>query len=334
MNNQENHEKYNLVSLPGMGPINENKKEIPEEKFTETPVKQLTAPLFNPQLSIMGNRMKDIVRRKAMVNYFVKLNKETQNKPIFNYDISRPDIRQRSSDFESSPRFYNQNNSGSPENEFTYEKKRDSNEFLNRNPISTNNLFPDLSSEPRNRGNSRYIKANLTGNIMKDDYYWKETQKNEENLKKIKNYQTINQRSSSDIAGMNNDQNYHPFMYKRTQNQDLQNNISRSQNIDLYIKERGYVLLETIRNIKDKAKNDILRLMLDGEWHKEKDLIRLAKKTRYIGQVSFGIMMHGLKEIISHQFIFKEVKESGDSYFKVNDKFIGLLRAAYLNLRK
>ena len=334
MNNQENHEKYNLVSLPGMGPINENKKEIPEEKFTETPVKQLTAPLFNPQLSIMGNRMKDIVRRKAMVNYFVKLNKETQNNPLFNYNNSSHDIRQRSSDFASSPNNYNHNYSDPPENEFTYEKKRDFNGLLNSNPGSINNEFPDLSSEPRNRGNSRYIKANLTGNIMKDDSYWKETRQNEENLKKIENYQTIHRQSPSDVTRMNIDQNYQPFIYKRNHHQDLQNKISQSQNIDLYIKERGHALVETFKNIKDKAKNDILRLMLDGEWHKEKDLIRLAKKTRYIGQVSFGIMMHGLKEIISHQFIFKEVKESGDSYFKVNDKFIGLLRAAYLNLRK
>ena len=334
MNNQKNQEKYDLVSLPGMGPINERKKEITEEKSLETPGKPLRVPVFNPQLSIMGNRMKDIVRRKAMVNYFVKLNKETQNKPDFNYNNSPPEIRQRSSDFATPPNNYNKNYSDHPENEFTYEKKRDSYGLLHTNPSSINNEVPDLSSEPRNRGNSRYIKANLTGNIMKDDYYWKETRQNEENLKKIENYQTINQQSPSDMTRINNDQNYHPFIYKRAHHQDLQNKMSRSQNIDLYIKERGHALVETFRNIKDKAKNDILRLMLDGEWHKEKDLIRLAKKTRYMGQVSFGIMMHGLKEIISHQFIFKEVRESGDSYFKVNDRFIGLLRAAYLNLRK
>lgn len=332
MNNQENQEKYDLFSLPGMGPIDNSKKEILEEKSVETSVKKLKPPSFNPQLSIMGNRMKDIVRRKAMVNYFVKLNKETQNNALFNYNNSLPDIQDRYSDFSSPPNNY-QNNSSSIENEINYERNWDSHEILNNEPISINNIVPDHSLDTRNRGNSRFIRANLTSNIMKEDFYRKETRQNEENLKKIENYQLLNKKSSFDVSRVNNNQNYHPFMRKRAYHNDLQNNLPRSQNIDLFIKERGYALLETFRNIKDKAKNDILRLMLDGEWHKEKDLIRLAKKTRYIGQVSFGIMMHGLKEIISDQFILKEVRETGDSYFKVNDKFIGLLRAAYLNLR-
>lgn len=98
------------------------------------------------------------------------------------------------------------------------------------------------------------------------------------------------------------------------------------------IEEKGKEFLYNLRNIKDPAKSDVIKTLLDGEWHSEKELIRIAKKTRYMGQVAFGMMMLSFEELVDTGFIQKEViNENGESEYKINDDFVGLARAAYYN---
>lgn len=95
------------------------------------------------------------------------------------------------------------------------------------------------------------------------------------------------------------------------------------------IEEHGYEMVKDLRSIRDKAKNDVLQEMLDGEWHDEKKLIRIAKKSRYLGTVSFGMMMYSLKDSICHDFLIKKIMNDGKNYYKIHDNFVGLARAAF-----
>lgn len=105
-----------------------------------------------------------------------------------------------------------------------------------------------------------------------------------------------------------------------------------NMNFKKLIEEKGKEFLYNLRNIKDPAKSDVIKALLDGEWHNEKELIRIAKKTRYMGQVGFGMMMLSFEEIVDSGFILKEViNENGDAGYKINDEFVGLARAAYYN---
>lgn len=99
---------------------------------------------------------------------------------------------------------------------------------------------------------------------------------------------------------------------------------------DTVIQEKGAILIEELQHIQDRAKHGVLKALLDGEWHNEKELIRIAKKERYIGSVSFGMMMLSFCEIVDKRFLMKKiVAETSEPQYKINDNFVGLARAAF-----
>jgi hypothetical protein len=77
------------------------------------------------------------------------------------------------------------------------------------------------------------------------------------------------------------------------------------------------------------VKNDILVGLLDGNWHSELDLIRIAKKQqKYMGAVTLGTMVNSLNHTLRSDYVEKKVI-NGKMYYKISDNYVGLTRAAY-----
>ncbi len=88
-------------------------------------------------------------------------------------------------------------------------------------------------------------------------------------------------------------------------------------------------LFNKIKNIRAPVKNKILETLLDGKWHSELEIIRIAKREQqYIGSVTISTMIHSLNKVLKNDYIEKQVIE-GKMYYKLSDNYVGLTRAAY-----
>jgi hypothetical protein len=88
-------------------------------------------------------------------------------------------------------------------------------------------------------------------------------------------------------------------------------------------------LFNKIKDIKTPVKNDILIGLLDGNWHSELDLIRIAKKKqKYMGAVTLGTMVHSLNHTLKNDYVECKVV-NGKMFYKLSDNYVGLTRAAF-----
>ena len=104
-------------------------------------------------------------------------------------------------------------------------------------------------------------------------------------------------------------------------------------NVDLdqeYYKPIYHVLFNKIKNIRTPVKNDIIVALLDGNWHSERDIIRIAKRQKhsYMGAVTLGTMISSLNHMLSSNYVEKKIAD-GELYYKISDNYVGLTRAAY-----
>ncbi len=89
------------------------------------------------------------------------------------------------------------------------------------------------------------------------------------------------------------------------------------------------VLFNKIKDIKTPIKNEILKALLDGQWHSERELIRVSKKQHgFVGAVTLGTMVNSLNHSIKNNYLQKKVVNE-KLYYKITDNFVGLTRAAY-----
>ncbi|MFO7795813.1 MAG: hypothetical protein ACQERB_13365 [Promethearchaeati archaeon] len=96
-----------------------------------------------------------------------------------------------------------------------------------------------------------------------------------------------------------------------------------------YYKPDYSKLFNKIKNIKTPVKNKILHALLDGSWHSELELIRIARKQEnYIGSVTLGTMVNSLNHIVRNDYLEKK-QADGKMYYKLSDNYVGLTRAAY-----
>ncbi len=94
-------------------------------------------------------------------------------------------------------------------------------------------------------------------------------------------------------------------------------------------------LLNCLQNIRDKTKIDVLMKLLDGQWHTDYELIRIAKKSRdFIGVVGFGMLICSIEDTVAKSFLIKKINPGNSSHFKINDNFIELARSAYSQYKK
>ena len=96
-----------------------------------------------------------------------------------------------------------------------------------------------------------------------------------------------------------------------------------------YYKPDYSKLFNKIKNIKTPVKNKILHALLDGSWHSELELIRIARKQEnYIGSFTLGTMVNSLNHIVRNDYLEKKHMD-GKMYYKLSDNYVGLTRAAY-----
>ena len=102
---------------------------------------------------------------------------------------------------------------------------------------------------------------------------------------------------------------------------DFQKSISKSKLMNK---------LNTLKSIRTPLKNDILQALLDGKWHSETEIVRIAKKRHrtYIGAVTVGTMIRSLNSMMKSNYLEKKFI-NGDLYYKISDNYVGLTRAAY-----
>ncbi|MFW9784090.1 MAG: hypothetical protein ACFFFB_17550 [Candidatus Heimdallarchaeota archaeon] len=98
---------------------------------------------------------------------------------------------------------------------------------------------------------------------------------------------------------------------------------------DDYYKPDYSILFNKIKDIKTPIKNEILRALLDGQWHSELELIRITKRQQqYMGAVTLGMMVNNLNTALRNNYLQKKVI-NGKMFYKLNDNYVGLTRAAY-----
>ena len=107
-------------------------------------------------------------------------------------------------------------------------------------------------------------------------------------------------------------------------------NLKRDLIMKKYYKPDFSILFNKIKEINTPIKNDLLIALLDGEWHSETELIRLAKKlgTVYVGAVTLGTMVNSLNNMLKNNYLEKQFF-NGEMYYKISDNYVGLTSAAY-----
>ncbi|MFX0137627.1 MAG: hypothetical protein ACFFDN_28570 [Candidatus Hodarchaeota archaeon] len=99
--------------------------------------------------------------------------------------------------------------------------------------------------------------------------------------------------------------------------------------VDRFYKPSYSHLFNKIKDIKTPIKNEILIALLDGQWHSELELIRVTKKQHgFVGAVTLGTIIHALNHTIKNNYLQKKIV-NGKMYYKLNDNYVGLTRAAY-----
>ena len=107
------------------------------------------------------------------------------------------------------------------------------------------------------------------------------------------------------------------------------NSFEQAKILKQYFKPDYSQLFNKIRDIKSPIKKEILIGLIDGVWHSELDLIRIAKKQhKYMGAVTLGTMIHALNHVLKNDYVEKKVV-NGKLYYKISDNYVGLTRAAY-----
>ncbi|TXT60304.1 MAG: hypothetical protein BAJALOKI1v1_1290005 [Promethearchaeota archaeon] len=108
-----------------------------------------------------------------------------------------------------------------------------------------------------------------------------------------------------------------------------ENNLNSRTLIKQYYKADYGQLFNKIKSLRTPVKNKILQCLLDGNWHSELEIIRIAKKEQpYIGAVTIGTMIHNLNHVLKNDYVEKRMRE-GKMYYKLADNYVGLTRAAY-----
>jgi len=96
-----------------------------------------------------------------------------------------------------------------------------------------------------------------------------------------------------------------------------------------YYKPGYSILFNKIKDIKTPIKNEILRALLDGQWHSELELIRVTKKQHeFVGAVTLGTMIGALNHTLKNNYLQKKIV-NGNMFYKISDNYVGLTRAAY-----
>jgi len=115
--------------------------------------------------------------------------------------------------------------------------------------------------------------------------------------------------------------------------ENLNDSFEQTKLLKKYYKPDFSQLFNKIKDIKTPVKREILMGLLDGNWHSELDLIRLAKKQQqYMGAVTLGTMVISLNHSLKNDYVERQIID-GKMYYKISDNYVGLSRAAFNKFR-
>lgn len=111
-------------------------------------------------------------------------------------------------------------------------------------------------------------------------------------------------------------------------------NLRSSSLLNKYFKPNYQDLMKKIQTINTPLKNDIIQTLLDGQWHSESELIRIAKQKErvYIGSVTVGTMINNVNSMLKSTYLERKYF-NGENWYKISDNYVGLSRAAYNKYR-
>jgi len=106
--------------------------------------------------------------------------------------------------------------------------------------------------------------------------------------------------------------------------------IDKPTNNNRYYKPNYSILFKKIKDIQTPVKNDLIIALMDGNWHSESNLVRLAKRQqyKYMGIVTLGTMVNSINHMLNSEYVEKKIINN-EMYYKISDNFVGLTRAAY-----
>jgi len=114
----------------------------------------------------------------------------------------------------------------------------------------------------------------------------------------------------------------------------IQNNFKKSEILKEGQKKYDSMLFNKIKDIKTPVKNELIITLLDGDWHSETELIRIAKKKHeYAGSVLVGTMINSLNSSFKTSYLKRKII-NGEIHFKISDNYVGLSRAAYTRYQR
>ncbi len=114
----------------------------------------------------------------------------------------------------------------------------------------------------------------------------------------------------------------------------IQNDITKSEILRESKKQYDSMLFNKIKDIKTPVKNELIITLLDGEWHSETELIRIAKKKHvYAGSVLVGTMINSLNSSFKTSYLKRKIL-NGEIHFKISDNYVGLTRAAFTRYQR
>ncbi len=108
--------------------------------------------------------------------------------------------------------------------------------------------------------------------------------------------------------------------------------LTKSSLLKEYFKPDYKVMFDRIKDIRFPVKNDLLMILLDGQWHTETELVRIAKKQQFMGAVTLGTMVNSINANLRNDYVEKRII-NGEMCYKIADNYVGLSRAAYSKYR-
>ncbi|TFG22767.1 MAG: hypothetical protein EU529_09470 [Promethearchaeota archaeon] len=103
----------------------------------------------------------------------------------------------------------------------------------------------------------------------------------------------------------------------------------------IYFKPKYTNIFQKIKEINtpESPKNNILMILLDGQWHSENEIIRITRKQHgFMGTVTLQVMISNINKNLTTNYLQKRIV-NGNIYYKLSDNYILLTRAAYTKYR-
>ncbi len=148
-------------------------------------------------------------------------------------------------------------------------------------------------------------------------------------------YQGYNSNSSLDANRIPQNPNIY-YQRNQTQSENYSNYGFINGNSDVQAVNPAYIVSNADQELnesdlnylisKDSVKRKLLMMLSDGSWHNEYELIRVLKKERTMGFISFGVIIESINEEVHSMFINVGKSENQTTQYRINPKHLSILK--------